>query len=193
MAADSVLPFSMTGSSKPPGSCMNISYAPTSRSACSTFSREIEGSSRLTFEAIVPVNRNGSCSTMPICWRSCCFVNSRTSTAVYLDLAPLHVVETEQQVQNRAFARTRMADQRDRLALARAERDVLEHILARLVAERHVVEAHVALVTLPSGCPTLRCPVHRARSNTRSADTRATSKFDSWLTIPTIGCIIRFM
>ena len=99
---------------------------------------------------------------MPICWRSCCFVILAHIDSVYRDLAPLHVVEAEQQVQNRAFARAGMADQRDRLALLRVEGDVLQHILARLIAERYILEAHVALVTLHPAVATLRCPAHPA-------------------------------
>ena len=60
--------------------------------------------------------------------------------AVDRDRAGVHVVEARQQEPDGRLARTRAADERDRLARRDGEGEVAQHRLGRRVAERHVVE-----------------------------------------------------
>ena len=69
---------------------------------------------------------------------------SRTSTPS-IEIAPgVHVVEAREQQPDGRLARTRAADERDRLARRDREVEVAQHRLGRRVAERHVVERDLA-------------------------------------------------
>ena len=55
------------------------SCAPTARAAASTSSRVASARPKAMFSPTVPLNRNASCGTMPICERSEAAVTSRRS------------------------------------------------------------------------------------------------------------------
>ena len=55
------------------------SSAPTARAAARTSSADASGRPNAMFSAIVPLNRNASCGTIPICDRSDDAVTSRRS------------------------------------------------------------------------------------------------------------------
>ncbi len=66
--------------------------------------------------AIVPLNRNGSCSTIAICARRLARVTCAHVVAVDAHRAGGHVVEARDQVGDRRLAGAGLADERDRLA-----------------------------------------------------------------------------
>ena len=72
-------------------------------------------------------------------------VNVANVDAVDRDPARVHVVEARQHQRDRRLARARAADERDRLARGNGEVEVAQHRIGRRVAERHVLEAHLAV------------------------------------------------
>ena len=79
-----------------------------------------------------------------VCGAATASVHVAHVDAVDRDAPVVHVVEARQQQADRRLARTRAADERDRLARRDREREVAQHRLGRRVAERHVVEPHLA-------------------------------------------------
>src|SRR3989441_429671 len=76
---ETVAPRSATGTVPPPASDWTNSPRPTSATALSTAARSIPSVPRQTLDSSVPLNRNGSCNTMPKCCRSSCRLNLRMS------------------------------------------------------------------------------------------------------------------
>ena len=95
---------------------------------------------RRCWRVIVSEKRNESSNTTPMLRRSESSVTSRTSTPSMVIAPGVHVVEAGEQQRDRRLARTRAADERDRLAGRDREVEVAQHRLGRRVAERHVLE-----------------------------------------------------
>ena len=109
--------------------------------------------------AIVPENRCTSCSTRLNSPRRSARSSSRMSTPSMRDPAALHVVEPQQQVDQRRLARAGGADDADPLARLDLERHVLQHPVRSappvVVGEPDVVEHDVARAPAPAaarGC-----------------------------------------
>jgi hypothetical protein len=60
------------------------------------------------------------------------------------NLAPVHVIEAQQQVDQRGFARAGTAHQTDFFARADGQAQAVEHLAFAVVVEVHVVEGHCA-------------------------------------------------
>ena len=71
---------------------------------------------------------------------------SRDAHAVERDAAGARIVEAQQQMEDRALAGARWADDRDLLALPHRERDAVEHgrVRPRRIGEAHVARTHLA-------------------------------------------------
>ena len=93
-----------------------------------------------TLPAIVPENRCTSCSTRPNCARRSREVQLADVHAVDRDAPLLHVVEAQQQADDRRLARAGRADDRHALPGLDLERDVPQHRLALDVGEGDVLE-----------------------------------------------------
>src|SRR5690554_811804 len=61
------------------------------------------------------------------------------------DPAPLHVMETQQQIDQGGLARARAADQTDALIRADMQVEVLQHVAALAVVEADLIEANFSL------------------------------------------------
>ena len=94
--------------------------------------------------AIVPEKSTGSCSTTPMCRRSCCWRHVAHVHAVEQDLPLLHVVEAAEQADDARLARAGRADDGDARARRDLEAHVLQHRLVRVVGEVDVAELDVA-------------------------------------------------
>ena len=94
---------------------------------------------------IVSEKRNESSNTTPMLRRSESRCTSRTSTPSIVIAPGVHVVEARQHQRDGRLARPGAADERDRLARRDGEVEVVEHRIGRRVAERHVVEPHLAV------------------------------------------------
>ena len=92
------------------------------------------------FSSMVPLNRNGSCSTMPMVLPRLSSVTSRTSCPPIRMRAFVDLVEAPHQRDDAGLARTRRAHQGHDLFGFHLERDVLQHRPLRVVAEGDVVE-----------------------------------------------------
>ena len=107
--------------------------------------------------------RNESSNTTPMLRRSDSQRDVAHVGAVDRDAPGVHVVEARQHQRDGRLARTRAADERDRLARRDREVEVAQHRFGRRVAERHVVEAHLA-ASAPRGRPRRACPARAASS-----------------------------
>ena len=96
------------------------------------------------FSAIVPEKRYTSCSTRLNSRRSCVELQLADIDAVDQNPSTRHVVEAQQQVDDRRLPRTRRPHDAHPFARPDLERHVLEHVVGPVVREPHVVEDDVA-------------------------------------------------
>ena len=121
------------------------SCASAARAAASISSRVASGRPKPMLAVIVSEKRNESSNTTPMLRRSESRRTSRTSAPSMVMRPGVHVVEAGQHQRDGRLARARAADERDRLARRDREIEVAEHRLGRRVAERHVLEPHLAV------------------------------------------------
>ena len=91
-------------------------------------------------------------------------VTSRTSAPSIVIAPVVHVVEPRQQQADRRLARSRTADERDRLARRDREVEVAQHRLGRRVAERHVRRTRTSPVRHLEVGARRACPARAASS-----------------------------
>ena len=132
-----------------------IAAGSLARAALSIASSVIPSVPSRILSAIVPVNRYGSCRTMPNRRRNSSRSKSRISTPPIRIAALLHIVEAQQQIGQRGLAGAGMADNGDGLAGLNREADVLQHPFLAVVGEPDLVEFDAAALRhrglLPAG------------------------------------------
>ena len=135
------------------------------RNAPSRSASVASGAAKSRLARMLSWNRCGSCGTRPIAACSDSSVRSCTSCPSTRTAPCVDVVDAGHEHRDRGLARARRADERDRLARLDRERDVAQdpvarlvaagrarrlqrldrHLVARRVAEPHVVELDAAL------------------------------------------------
>ena len=134
------LPRSRMGCANPSGSERMKSIRFTCSAAASTSSRVDAVGAQPDVVLEVPVNRYGSCSTTPKLPPQLQRIELANVHAADADRALLHIVEAQQQADERGLARAGVAHDGDGLARLDAEADVAQHPVFVLVGEPDVVE-----------------------------------------------------
>ena len=130
------------------------------------------------FSPIVPLNRNASCGTIPICERSDDARDVAQVVPVDQDAAGGRVVEARDELGERRLAGAGRADQRDGLARRDAQVDVAQRVRSpsAAVGERHVVEVDLAAQRRGSSIA--------SGASTRSGSSSSSSKILSSAAMP---------
>ncbi len=81
---------------------------------------------------------------MPTALRSALLREVAERLSVDEDLAGVELVEAREQIHERRFSRAGVADERDRFAGPRVQRDVVQHRQLLVVGKAHVLKTHVA-------------------------------------------------